>query len=68
MTLFFASNTWSVALLTLNPFDRLAPETEPDRSSSKFCAVVTFAPTSPGIALIPVTGTEGLLTVTSGKT
>src|ERR1041385_4862126 len=53
-----------VALLTLNV--RLAPETEPERSSSRFCAVVTLVPVNPGSDEMPGTGTLGFATLTVG--
>src|SRR6266404_220534 len=55
----------SDGLLTLNV--RFAPETEPERSSRRFCAVVTFVPKRPGAVAMPVTGTLGFATVTMGN-
>ena len=56
--------TCSVALFTLNV--RLAFEIEPARSSSRFCAVVTFEPIRGVIVLMPVTVTVGFATEAVG--
>ena len=65
MTLVTGWKICCVELFTL--YVRLAFETEPARSSSRFCAVVTLLPARPASVAIPVTGTLGLATVTTGN-